>query len=317
MALNFKHLHHFAMIAREGSLSRAATKLHVTHSTLSAQVKLLEEHFGVALFERRGKRLHLTAFGVEAAADAEDIFRLGRELDDVAHGRGSSGRELLRVGVVPGVPKPLVHHLLGPSLDHPHAGVTTVVQGSSAVLLEALVSGRLHVVLTNETPTAHAGTRTHAHVLGETRIALHAVAALARKLRRDFPRSLAGQPFVLPPATTALRRRLDDWLLQRGLTVRPVIEVEDAGLLRAFGGAGRGIFPVRAALALELEDVHDVAEVGDCEGIRERYYAITVERRIRHAAVAALVESARENLLATLELEHRRSRAKRTAAPNR
>jgi LysR family transcriptional regulator, transcriptional activator of nhaA len=294
--LNYHHLFYFSAIAKEGGLAAAARKLRLTHSTLSAQLRALEEHFGTPLFERRGKRLVLTPFGVEAASYASDIFRLGSELDDVARGRAQPGREVLRVGVVAGLPKTLVHHLLAPALDRLDDGAAIIRQDAELTLIEALAAGRLHVVLLNDIPTTPPGARIHAHALGETDILLYGRADLARIARRRFPRSLSGLPLILPASGAPLRRRLDEWFSAQNVEVTIRAEVDDAGLLRAFGSAGRGIFPVRAALKAEVEDLHDVQPIGRCEGIRERFYAVTTERRIKHPVLAALVDKARADL---------------------
>lgn len=294
--LNYHHLFYFSVIAHEGGVAPAARKLRLTHSTLSAQLRSLEAHFGAPLFERRGRRLVPTAFGLEAASYADDIFRLGRELTDVARGRGKPGRDILRVGVVSGLPKTLVHRLLGPALDQSARSTTIVRQDAIEPLVESLAAGRLNVVITNGVPPAIPAVRLRSHALGETEILLYARGGVARAARRGFPLSVEGLPFVLPPPADPLRRRLDTWFADRGVRVAVKIEVEDAGLLRAFGGAGRGIFPVRAALAAEVEDLHDVAMVGRCDGLRERYYAVAVDRRMKHPAVAAIIEGGRTYL---------------------
>jgi LysR family transcriptional regulator, transcriptional activator of nhaA len=294
--LNYHHLFYFSVIAREGGLAPAARKLRLTHSTLSAQLKTLERHFGAALFERRGRRLVLTPFGVDAASYAEDIFRLGRELSDVAGGRVSPGREVLRVGVVAGLPKTLVHHLLSPALDMMGAGTVQILQQNSNSSLDALVAGRLHLVISDDVPPAAPSLKIHAHALGETDVLFYASAGIAASLTGKFPESLEKAWFVLPPSSVALRRSLDDWFLAHGLAVNIKAEIEDAGLLRAFGSAGRGIFPVRAALSAEVEDLHDVKKVGGCKGVRERYFLLSTERRIKHPGVSALIEGARRGL---------------------
>lgn len=293
--LNYHHLFYFWTIAQEGGLAAAARKLRLTHSTLSAQLRSLEDHFGVPLFERRGKRLVLTPFGLEAASFAADIFRLGRELNDRAQGRPTVGREVLRVGVVPALPKTLVSRLLAPALDA-HPGGVWVRQDSLEELIASLVAGRLHLMLTNELPATPPGARVHAHVLGETEILLYARSPLARAARRAFPRSLATTPFVLPPVEAPLRKRLDVWFAEQDVRIMSKVEVDDAGLLRALGIAGRGVFPVRSALKAEVDDLRDVSLVGPCEGVQERYYAITTDRRLKHPAVVALVEKARARL---------------------
>jgi LysR family transcriptional activator of nhaA len=162
--------------------------------------------------------------------------------------------------------------------------------------IESLVTGRLHLVLMDDVPTPPTGAKIHAHPLGETDILLYTRSKLARKARRGFPQNLSELPFVLPPLGTPLRRRLDAWFVSREIRPRVKSEVDDAALLRVFGSAGRGIFPVRAALKAEMEDLRDVELVGPCEGLRERYYAVSTERRIRHDGVAAIIEGARAGL---------------------
>jgi len=306
--LNYHHLFYFAVIAREGGLAAAARKLRLTHSTLSAQLRALEEHFGAKLFERRGKRLVLTPFGSDAVSYAEDIFRLGRELNDVARGLVSPGRGALRVGVVSSLPKTLVHHLLAPALGDTHSGSVQVVQQGLAHLVESLLAGRLHLALSDELP-ASAPPAVHAHVLGATKIYLYAGAGLAGALKGPFPALLEQQPFVLPPSNVSLRRSLDAWLVRKKLHVRVRAEVEDAGLLRVFGSAGRGVFPVRAALRAEVEDLHDVAELGACDGVLERYYLLSTQHRLEHPALAAIVEGARRGLHAVPHVRARKTRA--------
>jgi LysR family transcriptional regulator, transcriptional activator of nhaA len=297
--LNYHHLYYFWRIAEEGGLARAARKLHLTHSTLSAQLQALERSFDSPLFERKGKRLVLTPFGVEAASYASDIFRLGRELTDVAQRRTSPSREVLRVGVVEELPKSLAYRLLTPALDASPTGSVQVRQRDLASLVQALSAGRLHVVLCDEAAAAGTNNKIHTHALGETEIFLYATRALASSLRGPFPESLRNAPFVLPPEGTVLRRKLDDWLAVQGVPIQVRAEIGDAGLLRVFGSGGRGVFPVRAALRAEVEELHDVQKLGVCEGLRESYFAISTERRVTHPAVGALIQSARSRLHAT------------------
>ena len=303
--LNYHHLYYFSVIAREGGLAAAARKLRLTHSTLSAQLRALEEHFGAKLFERRGKRLVLTSFGRDAASYADDIFRLGSELNDVARGHVSPGRRALRVGVVAGLPKTLVHHLLAPALDDQHVASVQVMQQGLPQLVEALIAGRLHLALADEIPVAVPRATLHAQVLGATKIFLYASARIASALGGSFPAALDQQPFVLPPSSVTLRRSLDAWFVRKKLHVQLRAEVEDAGLLRVFGGAGRGIFPVRAALRAEVEDLHDVEELGACDGILERYYLLSTAHRLEHPAITAIVAGAKRGLHAVRQARAR------------
>jgi LysR family transcriptional activator of nhaA len=304
--LNYHHLYYFSVIAREGGLAAAARKLRLTHSTLSAQLRALEAHFGAKLFERRGKRLVLTSFGRDAVSYAEDIFRLGSELNDVARGHVSPGRRALQVGVVAGLPKTLVHHLLGPALDDQHVASVQVAQQSLPLLVDALIAGRLHLAIADEIPSTMARSTIHAQVLGATKIFLYATPGIAGALDRPFPAALDQQPFVLPPSSVPLRRSLDAWFVRKKVHVQLRAEVEDAGLLRVFGGAGRGIFPVRAALRAEVEDLHDVEELGACDGVLERYYLLSTPHRLEHPAITAIVTGAKRGLHA---VRHTRTRS--------
>lgn len=294
--LNYQHLFYFWIIWREGGVARAARHLHLTHSTLSAQLRLLERFLGGELFERSGRRLVPTPLGLEVAAHAEDIFRMGNELVEVARGRSSGARAVFKVGVVGSLPKTIAYRLIEPALASEELAPVQVRQDTQARLVEELAAGRLHVVL-SDTPPQAASFRLHAHVLGDSDTLLYGTPRLARRFGKAFPASLEGAPVVLP-AAGALRRSLDRWFADRGVRVRVAGEMDDAGMIRVFGGHGLGLFPVREALRTEVEEAHRAVCVGPLDGVRERYYAISVERRIRHPAVAAIVGAARATLKA-------------------
>lgn len=292
--LNYQHLFYFWVIAREGGVARAARHLRLSHSTLSAQLRLLEQFLGGQLFERAGKRLVLTPLGQEIAAYSGDIFRIGNELVEVARGHGAGAHTALRVGTVSGLPKTIAYRLTEPALRLDPAQVIHVRQDSQARLVEELATGRLHVVLT-DTPPEPSAYRLHAHVLGETDLLLFGAPALAKRYGKRFPTLLEGAPVLLPSAG-GLRRGLERWFADKGLRVKVTGEVDDAGMLRVLGGQGLGLFAVRSALRTEVEEAHGAMCLGPIDGVRERYYAISVERRITHRGVAAMVDAARATL---------------------
>jgi LysR family transcriptional activator of nhaA len=295
--LNYHHLHYFWVIVQEGGLAKAALKLRLSHSTLSAQLRALETALGSQLFERRGRRLVLTPFGTEVASYASDIFRLGGELIDVAQGRSAIRRTPLRVGVVGSLPKTVVHRLLEPGMSRSQSPID-VRQDTMTHLLEELAGNRLHLVLADAPAPESLPLRVHSHLLGEAALSIYGAPELAARHRPRFPKSLDGAPLLLPGQGSLLRRALERWFADHDL--RPSIEGEfdDAGLLRVFGGAGHGLFPVRDILRGEVEDVHGSVFVGPLDGLKERYYAISVERKVRHPGVVAIIESARSKLFA-------------------
>ena len=294
--LNYHHLYYFHAIVRDGGMARAARRLRLSHSTLSTQLKSLEEQLGQPLFTRQGRRLALTPFGREAARYADTIFRTGQELVDAARTDASHGKSVLRVGVSPSLPKSLSLRLLEPGIRAMEELRIELRQDTADRLVDSLASGRLEMLLLDQVPTRSPRFDFHAHALGESDVLWYAARPLARRLRRGYPASLDGADAVLPTEGTSLRASLETWLLERRIALRVRAEADDAGLLRALGLSGMGIFPVRDALRSELADLAEVELVGRCEGVAERYYAISTERRLRHPAAAAVVASARGKL---------------------
>ncbi len=295
--INYNHLYYFWVIAQEGGLSKAAARLRLTHSTLSSQLRLLEQALGASLFERHGRRLVITPIGEEVEAYASEIFQLGNELFDRVQRKGKSHRAAFRVGVIGALPKTVTFDILSPALKLEDFGNIQVRQGRLSRLLEELTSNRLHLVLSDTPPPDGLPFRVHIHLLGETEILFYGAPRIARKYREGFPGSLEQAPCLLPSPGSGLRRALDRWLAELQLHVKIVGEFDDAGLMRVFGAHAIGLFPVRATLAKEVEDAIGASYVGRIEGLRERYYAISLEQKATHPAVAAIIESARTRLL--------------------
>lgn len=289
-------LHYFAVVAREGSLVRAARELGTTHSNLSMQMRALEEELGGDLFERRGRRLVLTALGNEIAWYAEEVSRLARDASEVARGHERPRRTPLRVGVVGSIPKALAFRLLEPAFTVSGYGPVVARQDTQDRLLEELAVGRLHLVLADAAPQQGGTLRLFGHPLGSSELSLYGTPELAEKYQGDLPGALSGAPLLLPMRGTSLRRSIERWLGEHSVRVRVEGEFDDVGLMRVFGLRGRGLFPVRAAMAAEIEDIGGLVSLGPIPGVTERYFAISVERRVRHPAVNALIESARAKL---------------------
>lgn len=273
---------------------RAAKVLQTTHSNLSMQMRLLEQELEGDLFERRGRRLILTALGSEVAWYADEISRLGNDVTQIA--QGLARRSPLRVGIVGAIPKALAYRLLEPALAVSGFGPVVSRQDGYGRLLEELAAGRLHLVLSDLPPPQGGSMRLFGHLLGASDILLYATAALAAQVKGPLPAALADIPLLLPARETGLRRAIERWLATAGVNARIEGEFDDVGLMRIFGLRGRGVFPVRAAMRAELEDMSRVVALGTIPDLRERYYAISVERRVHHPAVSALIDSARARL---------------------
>lgn len=294
--LNYHHLQYFWVTAREGGVSRASAKLHLSQPTISAQIKRLEEVLGVQLFHRLGRSLVLTDMGRLVFHYADEIFNVGRELLDAVK-TSQPGRLLpLTVGVSNAVPKLVASRLLRPLLHAPSPVRLVCREENTEQLLTHLATHALDVVLADTAAPPHIRVKVFNHALGESDTAFFAPPDLARRLRRRFPQSLQDAPTVVPTSNTALRHDLEAWL--DGIQVRPAIvgEFEDPALMKAFGAESRAVFPAPFAIAKEVCRNYGVSLVGRTDAVKERYYAISTERRLTHPGVLAITSAARDTL---------------------
>jgi LysR family transcriptional regulator, transcriptional activator of nhaA len=291
--LNYHHLLYFWTVARQGSIARACEPLHLSQPTISAQLRALEKALGVKLFERHGRGMVLTETGRLVYRYADEIFNVGRELQDTLKGRAVGLPLRLAVGVVDAMPKRVAYHLLEPALRLAEPIRLNCSEGKPEALLAELALHNLELVLSDAPLAVGAKVRAFSHQLGECGVSILGTPALAEAHRGPFPASLDGAPMLLPTDNTTLRRSLDHWLDVQGL--RPVVigEFEDSALLKAFGQAGAGLFAVPTVIEEEVQRQYGVVAVGRSEAVRERFYAITAERRLRHPAVVAISEAAR------------------------
>ena len=293
---NFHHLLHFWTVAREGSILAACQKLYVSQPTVSAQIKALERSFGQPLFTRRGRRLELTELGHVVLRYADEIFTLGRELAETVRGRPAGRALRFVVGVADVVPKLIAYRLLEPALELPEPVELICREGKPEQLLAALAVHDLDVVLTDAPMGPNVNVRAFSHLLGECGSAVFGVPSLARKYRKDFPKSLKEAPLLLPTETCTTRRALNQWFFAQDIVPRVAAQFDDGALLKAFGQAGRGLFFAPVAIAQEIEQQYGVERVGAVNQVRERFYAISVERRVRHPAVMAISGAAKRDV---------------------
>jgi LysR family transcriptional activator of nhaA len=294
--LNYHHLLYFWVVAREGSVARACEELHLAQPTISGQLQKLERSLGVKLFQRAGRGLELTDDGRVVFRYAEEIFSLGRELADAVKGR-PTGRPLqFAVGVSDVLPKLIVYRLLEPAMKLPEKVQLVCHEGKVDHLLAALAVHKLDLVLSDSPAASQASVRAFNHTLGDCGITVFGVPSLCEQYRPGFPRALEGAPFLLPTQNTRIRRALEQWFDTQDLRPRVVAEFEDSSLMKAFGQSGMGLFPGPTAIEEEIRSQCGVAVVGRLAEVREYFYAISAERRIKHPAVAAISQAARAGL---------------------
>ena len=294
--LNYHHLLYFWVVACHGSVTRAAAELRLAQPTVSTQLRTLEEVLGEKLFARTGRRLVLTDVGRLVFRYADEIFGLGRELLETVKGRPTGQPMRLTVGIADAVPKLIAYRLLRPALAVAEPVRIICREDMPDRLLAELAVHGLDLVLSDTPIGPTTKVRAFNHLLGECGVTFFGTPALARTCRRGFPRSLGGAPVLLPTDNTALRRSLDDWFESEDVRPRVVSEFEDSALLMAFGQAGMGLFPAPSAIERQVRSQYGVVVVGRLDAVCERFYAISGERRLKHPAVVAISEAARQRV---------------------
>ena len=296
--LNYHHLLYFWMVAREGTVARAAGQLRLAQPTLSGQIRALEGALREKLFERAGRGLRLTEIGKVVFGYADEIFALGRELTESVKGQ-PSGRPLrLAVGVADGLPKLVAYRLIEPALALGQSVRLTVRVQSTERLLASLALHDLDVVLTDRLAPPAVSVRAFNHLLGDCGVTLFATPKQAAKYRRRFPSALDGVPFLVPGEASTLRRALEQWFERQRIRPRIIGEFDDSTLVEVFGQAGRGVFATPSIVEASVQAQYGVAIVGRLDGVRERFFAVSAERRLEHPAVVAITENARRELFA-------------------
>ena len=296
--LNYHHLLYFWTVAREGSVAKAAETLHVTPQTISGQLKLLDQVCGQSLFNKSGRNLVLSETGRMVFEYADEIFSLGAELATVVRGQGVAGPSTLNVGIVSTMPKLIAERIVAPAMSGEAAVRVRCSEASLEQLLGELAIHRLDLVLSDQPIPPGLSLTAWNHPLGRSGLSFFVRKGKAVSYKRRFPGSLQDSPLLLPSQHSALRRRIDDWFESQQIAPRIVGEFDDSALLKAFGEAGTGVFPGPTVIEDEICRMYRATVIGRVEEVQERFFAISPERKLKHPAVKAITNIAREDLFA-------------------
>lgn len=297
--LNYQHLLYFWAVAKEGTIARASEKLHLAHPTISAQIHRLEDVLGERLFARQGRRLVLTDFGRVALRYAEEIFALGREFVETANGRPTRRPARLAVGVLDSLPKSIVYRVLEPAFRLENRPRVITQEGRSAeAFIVDLATQAIDLVLADAPLSPSATVRAFSHPLGDCGTSFFASPSLAKATRKQFPRSLDDAPFLMPSANSAFRRALEGWFDSQNLKPQVVADLEDLALAMVIGEAGLGVFAAPSVVEKDILQRYKVQLVGQAKNLRQHFYAISLERKIKHPAVQAICAGARTDVFA-------------------
>ena len=294
--LNYHHLLYFWTVAKEGSVSKAAVALNVSQPTISAQLRSLQKSLGQRLFEKQGRHLALTTEGESVFRYADEIFSLGRELLQTVKGEPHASPRCFRVGISDALPKLTTYRLLEPALlMQPPFRLHVRIDKTERLLAELAVHA-VDLVIADAPMMPSLRVRAFNHLLGETSVSVYGTAALSRNVRRRFPQSLHRAPMLLQTANTAVRQSLDQWFDVHQIEPMIVGEVEDMAMLQTLGEHGLGLFAAPTVMRKEICRRYHVVWVGELDKVRQKFYAISVERRITHPAVRLIADQAKRRL---------------------
>ena len=295
-SLNYHHLSYFWMVAKEGTITKASRRLRLAQPTISVQLRSLEENLGVELFDRSGRTLVLTEAGRVVFRYADDILALGREMVDVLNERPVNRPLRLAVGLAFVVPKLIAYQLLRPALEMSSGVLVECYEDKVERLLTQLASHEIDLVISDAPLGPGVAVKAYNHPLGESATTFFAVRSLALRLRRGFPRSLDDAPYLMPMEGSAMRRELDRWF--DSLEIRPHIvgQFDDSALLKVFGQSGVGAFAAPSVIEKEVRQQYHVEVVGRTQEVKECFYAISAERKVKHPGVLAISDAARTKL---------------------
>ncbi len=286
MELNYHHLRYFQAVAHEGNLTRAAAKLNVSQSAVSAQIKQLEARLDQDLFERRGRTLQLTEAGRIALDHADEIFANGRDLVATLRHSGAK-RQALRIGSLATLSRNFQMSFLRPVLGRPDVEVI-LRSGSAAELLSALAALNLDLVLTNQAPVTDALTTFIVQPLDRQAVSLIGTPELCPP-GLSLAERLTGTPLILPTEASGLRMSFDALVDRLGVRPQIVAEVDDMAMMRLLTREGIGLAALPPIVVRDELASGALIESAELPDLTETFYGVTAERRFSNPLLKELL----------------------------
>ncbi len=287
--INYHHLFYFKTIAEEGSVSRAAQKLRLGQPTLSAQLKQFEASLGVQLFERHHKKLVLTEQGKVALDYSKSIFKMGSEMYEVLHDRLKPLKPSLHLGALDSVPKQIVLQLVKHAFRISPCQIS-LSEGKSDELIRELTAHRLDLMVTNFLPTGIDGKGLYPKSITKKNVAFYG-APKFRSLRKGFPRSISGEPMILPTYDSRLRQDLDHWAKINKIELNIIIESQDISVKKLMATSELGLIPTATHTVTGQVLRGELIEIGQLKGVHEELFLVTTQRKIENPIASKLKDS--------------------------
>lgn len=288
MLYNYRHLYYFWVVAKEGSMSKAAERLDMAIQTISAQVHELEKSLGYLLFKPAGRGIALTEAGFTALEIADHMFSLGEKLPEILKEAAASPKSKITIGISDGLSKLVTRRLLDPIFQKKDVQLVAH-EGEFEDLLAELALHRLDIVLADRPAPNNKNLNVYSEELTRSSIAWYIPHQLISEVKHDFPECLNHIPVLLPTSHSTVRLSIDQWFIKNKVTPNIIGEFEDSALLKTFAVSGLGVFPAGQIIQKELEDTYQMKVLGNCSGIFEYFYAIRSEKKIQNPLVEAII----------------------------
>lgn len=289
--LNYNHLHYFYVVAREGTITEACKHLNLTPQTVSSQISTLEDQLGLALFERRGKRLILSDNGKKVYSYAQDIFRLGDELVQSVEPNTIHKRMTFDVGITDIIPKILSFEILKPVMDFALDMKLNCHEGRLEQLVAEMAMNKLDLIIADQPIPNNMNLKAYSHKVVSSGLSFFIVGSQAHTITKPFPDCLNELMLLLPGEQSRLKHSLLSWLQKHKLRANINAEFDDSALCELFGQDGHGVFTAPSNIERYILNNYDVVVIGRTNEIQEHIYMISTERKIKHPAAMAILES--------------------------
>lgn len=286
--INYNHLYYFMTIAEMNSISKAAEKLLLGQPTLSAQLKQFEDQLGVKLFERQHKKLILTEHGKLALDYARNIFKMGGEMYEALHDRLLASKINLQIAALDSIPKQVILHLTQAALKISPCSIS-LIEGRFDEILRNLTSHKVDLAVTNFLPKLEATKGLYHKVLSKRPVAIYGSPKF-KSLRKNFPQSLFGKPFILPTYDSQMRYDLEDWLKMNEIQIDIIAETQDTALKKLMASSDMAMIPAASHTVSKQVRDGELIEIGQLKTVFEELYLISSHRKINNPVASELMK---------------------------
>lgn len=287
--LNYHHLIYFREIANEGSISKASEKLLIGQPALSAQLKQLEDQLEIELFERKNRKLILTDAGKVVLKYANEIGQLGQELLQVIADKSYSNKTPFRLGALDSVPKQIVWEIAQKARSYGDCFVS-IVEGDQEELTQELLSRNIDCFISNYSGDFSKDKNMNSKSFVKAPVSIYGAKEFL-DCKNNFPKSLNGQPMILPTHHSKLRHDLDYFFDSKKIKILSELETQDTALMKIFAGQGSGLAALPDFAALDQVRAGVLHKIGTLPNIKEEYWIISSKRTIDNPIASKLMKS--------------------------